>query len=160
MLKTAFFDGDQNLCFREKNMASYWWECEECANTKDFSEITSVKGITHFIWDVLLPNDWDQNNLIKKCELCSGNMRIAYIFPRKDQTHILVKHIVGLGPFEEYISMMWETIPDRNKNETWIDFKYVSGRNIWGLNKPAVFSKDEIKEIIVKYEKKTGQKFL
>ncbi|MDD3146668.1 MAG: hypothetical protein PHD82_05155 [Candidatus Riflebacteria bacterium] len=141
-------------------MPSYWWECERCRKTKVFSEVTSVRGITHFILDVLVPSDWDQGNLTQKCEFCDGNLRIAYIFPKREPIHILVKHIIGLGPFDEYLPMMWETIPDRNDNETWFDFKYINGRKIWGLNKPAVFSKTDLKEIVIKYEKKTGQKLL
>ncbi|HOX41278.1 MAG TPA: hypothetical protein PK263_03725 [bacterium] len=141
-------------------MPSYWWECEKCQDIKQFQEVTESKGITHFIWDVLLPSNWDQGLLIRKCELCSSYLRIAYVFPRKDALHILVKHIIGLGPyFDEYIPMLWETFPDRNFQETMIDFKYINGRNIWGLNKPAVFSKNEMKEVLKKYKEKTGNDF-
>ncbi len=64
--------------------------------------------------------------------------------------------MVGLGPFDEYVSMMWETIPDGNAEDTWIDFKYINGRNIWGLNKPAVFSKSEIHDLFELYKSRTG----
>jgi len=140
-------------------MSSYWWECEECMSKHEFPEVTESKGITHYIWDVLIPSDWDQSLLVKKCPSCGKNkLRIAYIFPRSEETHLFVKHIVGLGPFDEYVPMMWETIPDRSADETWIDFKYINGRNIWGLNKPAVFTRNQIKEILSKYREKTGDK--
>ena len=85
-----------------------------------------------------------------------NELRIAYIFPREDKTHLLVKHIVGLGPFGEYVPMMWETIPDGSAADTWIDFKYINGRNIWGPNKPAVFSKADMKAVFAKYRERVG----
>lgn len=138
-------------------MPSYWWECEECQTKYEFSDVTEPKGITHYIWDVLIPSDWDQALLLKDCPACGlQSLRISYIFPREDKTHLLVKHIIGLGPFEKYVPMMWETIPDRSEEETWIDFKYINGRNIWGLNKPAVFTKADMRSLFAKYREKVG----
>src|SRR5437867_2149365 len=127
-------------------MASYWWECSHCSAEYDFPTTCQSKGITHYIWDVLIPSAWNQDHLLKQCGTCNQNsLRITYIFPRADKTHIQVKHMVGLGPFGEYVPMMWETIPDGDDQETWLDFKYINGRNIWGLNKPAVFNKENIR---------------
>lgn len=138
-------------------MPSYWWECSECKTKVEFPDACKSKGITHYIWDVLIPSKWDQANLTKKCTKCGQHtLKITYIFPRKDQTHVQVKHIVGLVPFGEYVPMMWETIPDGNLKETWIDFKYINGRSIWGLNKPAVFSKEDIRELFKNYRSCTG----
>ena len=69
------------------------------------------------------------------------------------------KRLIALAEWPQPV-MMWETIPDISENVTWFDFKYINGRKIWGLNKPAVFSKDDLREIIIKYEKKTGKKLL
>lgn len=138
-------------------MPSYWWECSECGTSVEFPQASESKGITHYIWDVLIPSEWDQSKLIKRCDKCSKDtLRITYIFPRKERTHVQVKHIIGLGPFDGYVPMMWETIPDGNQAETWIDFKYINGRNIWGLNKPAVFSKGDMRELFRQYRKCTG----
>lgn len=138
-------------------MASYWWECSKCGERYDFATVCQSRGITHYIWDVLIPSAWDQSHLLKRCSKCNQEtLRITYIFPRADETHLQVKYIVGLGPFEKYVSMMWETIPDASKEETWIDFKYINGRNIYGLNKPAVFSKEEIRKLFQLYRARTG----
>jgi hypothetical protein len=123
-----------------------------------FSSGKSIAGITYYIWDVLIPAAWDQTYLLKRCGKCNqDNLYMTYIFPRADQTHLQVKHIVGVGPFGEYVPMMWETIPDGNKEETWIDSKYIHGRNIWGLNKPAVFSKEEIRKLFQLFSARTGE---
>jgi hypothetical protein len=139
-------------------MGSYWWECSNCGTQYDFQTICQSRGITHYIWDVLIPSGWDQDHLVKNCTKCDKNiLRITYIFPRAEKTHLQVKHIVGLGPFDDvYVPMMWETIPDGNNDETWIDFKYINGRNIWGLNKPAVFSKEDMRNLFQLYRERTG----
>ena len=138
-------------------MASYWWECSNCGKQYDFPTACQSQGITHYIWDVLIQSAWDQDHLLKQCDECSQNaVRITYIFPRADKTHIQVKHIVGLGPFDIYVPMMWETIPDGDLEETWIDFKYINGRNIWGLNKPAVMSREDIRKLFQLYIERTG----
>ena len=138
-------------------MPSYWWECSRCGIKVDFADACESRGVTHYIWDVLIPSEWDQTHLMKNCTKCARQtLRISYIFPRKNHVHVQVKHIIGLGPFDEYVPMMWETIPDGDQKETWIDFKYINGRNIWGLNKPAVFSKEHMRELFQKYRNCTG----
>ena len=97
--------------------------------------------------------------MLKSCAKCEmNNVRITYIFPRADKTQLQVKHIVGLGPFDTYVPMMWETIPNGDNKETWVDFKYINGRNIFGLNKPAVFSKEDIRKLFQLYRDRTGDK--
>lgn len=140
-------------------MPSYWWECASCGAKQDFQDVCESKGITHYIWDALIPSGWEQTNLLKKCKACGQNeLRITYIFPRAEETHLQVKHLVGLGPFEKYVPMMWETIPDGAREGTWIDFKYVNGRNIRGLNRPAVLSKEDIGKLFHLYRDRTGDK--
>ena len=140
-------------------MAAYWWECTSCSARFEFQDICEYRGITHYIWDVLIPSGWDQSHLLKKCPKCNEKeLRVTYVFPRADETHIQVKHIVGIGPSDEYVAMMWETIPDGSKEETWFDFKYINGRNILGLNRPAVFSKENIRKLFQLYRDRTGDR--
>lgn len=138
-------------------MASYWWECSNCSTIYDFPTICESLGITHYIWDILLPSGWNQRHLTKKCLKCGrDSLRITYIFPRTDKTHLQVKHLIGLQPLGDYLPMLWETIPNGNITGTWIDFKYVNGRNIWGLNKPAVFTREKIRNLFDLYREITG----
>ncbi len=141
-------------------MPSYWWKCEICKSTFEFSQVTNSSGIHHFIWDVLVEEDWDQSALLKKCPDCmSLDLRVTYEFPRKDRVELRIKHMIGLTPQDGiYIPMMWETIPDQDDINTWFDFKYVNGRTIYGLNKPAVFTQNNLKEIFRKFLDKTGDK--
>lgn len=140
-------------------MPSYWWECESCSKSMTFPKITNSKGIVHFIWDVLTTSDWDQNYLKQKCMHCGENSaRIAYDFPSAKKITLRVVHIVGLAPSEKnYLPMMWETYPKHNTEDRWFDFKYVIGRSIFGLSKPAVFNKEELHKVIELYRLKTGQ---
>lgn len=141
-------------------MAGYWWKCSHCGAKFEFEEVCESHGITHYIWDVLIPSGWGQSHLLKNCAQCGNEeLRIAYIFPRKEETSLHVKHIVGLGPIDDdYVPMMWETIPDGSKEETWIDFKYIRGRNPLGLSKPAVFSKESIRKLFQLYRDRTDDK--
>jgi len=141
-------------------MAAYWWECTTCEVKFDFLDVCESSGITHYIWDVLIPSSWEQSQLLKKCPECNNEaLRITYVFPRANEMHIKVKHIVGLGPFDDvYVPMMWETIPDGSKDETMLDFKYINGRNILGLNKPAVLSKEDIRKLFQLYRDRTGDR--
>lgn len=139
-------------------MAAYWWQCEKCSSVFNFDEVSDSRGITHFIWDVLVPSSWNQANLVKKCKKCGkSSLRMAYEFPRADKVTLLVFHMVGLGPFDDvYIPMMWETKPLGSDEANWFDFKYINGRNLYGLNKPAVFTRDNLEELFSLYKKKTG----
>lgn len=73
-----------------------------------------------------------------------------------DRELIRVYHIVGLGtPEDDYIPMMWESSP-APFSERWFDFKYVRGRRIWGLNRPAVFTRENLREVFALYRRVTG----
>jgi hypothetical protein len=138
-------------------MAAYWWACKTCNTSLDFLSATGHKGISHYIWDVLIPSAWDQMLLLLPCKKCGLNtLQIAYDFPRSDKESVRVVHIVGLGPFDDYVPMLWETYPVPIESETWFDFKYVNGRSVWGLNKPAVFSSKDLRSIFALYQDKTG----
>lgn len=87
-------------------------------------------------------------------------MRITYLFPRKEKETLRVVHIIGLGkPGDDYIPMMWETYPLGEKEIHWFDFKYINKRNILGLNRPAVFTHDDLKKLFDLYRTKTGNNF-
>ena len=117
-------------------MPAYWWECTTCKMKVDFKQACGRRGMPDFIWDVLLPSDWDQTHLVIGCPGCGQqSLRIAYEFPRAERVGLVVIHAVGLGPLDNvWIPMMWETHPDDGSEENWFDFKYISGRSAWGLN--------------------------
>lgn len=142
-------------------MSSYWWKCQSCGETAEFPEVTQSKGIAHYIWDVLVPSQWNQSHLVLPCPKCnSQSLRIAYEFPRKNRVELVLIHAVGLDPVDGvYIPMMWETAPDSSTDEEhWIDFKYINGRSIFGLNKAAVFTRADIHVLFAKYKEVTGQR--
>lgn len=139
-------------------MASYWWECDNCKIEKPFHEVTEATGIVSFLRKVLLPSDWDQSKLMMPCQSCGTNgLRIKYDFPREDNpVRLSIVHVVGLIRDDAtYLPMMWETQPSGEK-ATWFDFKYVNDNSIYGLNKPAVFTRAELKELFRIYERKCG----
>jgi hypothetical protein len=78
-------------------------------------------------------------------------MRTAYEFPRADKPTIMVVHIVGLPKPNGYLPMMWETYFLSDPDCMLFDFKYVSGRQIWGLNKAGVFSQQDLRDIFALY---------
>ncbi|MDO9069072.1 MAG: hypothetical protein Q7W05_11525, partial [Deltaproteobacteria bacterium] len=134
-------------------MPGYWWQCESCGADSDFMEACGSKGIPHFIWDVLLPSKWDQSKLKSECKKCQkDSLRITYEFPRAEKEVIRVVSIVGVGPYNNiYLPMMWETYMVGNEDDRLFDFKYLNGRNVWGLNKAAVFGRQELKELFDLY---------
>jgi len=111
-----------------------------------------------FIWDKMLATGWDQSLLTPTCSKChTGILRITYEFPRSDKVVLQVMHIVGLKEEDDdYVAMMWETQPQHSPAERWFDFKYQRGRNPRGLNKPVVFSRENLHDLFEIYRKKTG----
>ncbi len=136
-------------------MSGYWWECEGCGEKSDFPTVVSTLSMSSFVWDKLLRADWDQSLLVSPCPHCQAFRRITYEFPRKDKVTLRVIHIVGRQS-EDYVPMMRETYPTDSPKERWFDFKYQRGRNPWGLNKAAVFSRQELQELFMLYRGKTG----
>ena len=114
--------------------------------------------MAHFVWDELVTTNWDQSRLVLVCPECGGEeLRITYEFPRRDRVELTLVHAVGLGPDDGvYIPMMWETDPDWPSGHRWFDFKYVNGRQIFGLNKPAVFDQEGLRELFKLYCRVTG----
>ena len=142
-------------------MPSYWWECEQCKAKREFPDVTSSNGIAHYIWDCLIPFNWDQSALVMPCKECNnGTMRITYEFPRKKERETIhVVYIVGVRLNNEiYGAMMWETYPESDPTGRWFDFKYINGRHLYGLNKPAVFSRPYLSELFKLYRTMTEEK--
>ncbi len=138
-------------------MTGYWWQCEKCGTVYNFPEVSDTRGIAHFIWDVLIPSEWDQQKLSRYCKNCNSNsLRITYEFPRRDKVTLKVIRIIGRSPKDKYVPMMWETNSSEDESINWFDFKYVNGRNVYGLNKPAVFTRNRLKQLFEVYCQKTG----
>ena len=112
-----------------------------------------------FLWDELRPSNWDQDLLRRQCTKCAtGAMQIAYHFPREKRETIVVTHIVGVGPNAEgYMPMMWEGAFVSDPESRLFDFKYVIQRQNWGLNRPAVFLKEDLRCLFNLYCKITGE---
>lgn len=139
-------------------MSSYWWECDRCEKQRSFKDVCGVGGVAHFIRDVLIPSDWDQSALVRPCECAKGELGISYEFPKAEREHLRVIHMVGLAkpsePNKIYVPMMWESRASSDP-ENWFDFKYINERSVWGLNKPAVFNRSELRELFRVYEEQT-----
>ena len=55
------------------------------------------------------------------------------------------------------VPMMWETAPIGVDEVTWFDFKYIRERQGHGLERPAVFDLDGLREVCALYREKTGR---
>jgi len=51
--------------------------------------------------------------------------------------------------------MMWET-KSLGEEINFYDFKYINGRSVYGLMKPAIFSRENLKQLFNLYDEKTG----
>ena len=146
-------------------MAGYHWQCSNCKQESSFSQVKANTGIAKFIWQTLLPANWNYNLLIRECPQChEKEMRITFEFPRQQNPELLqVKQIVGL-PVGNYLPMMWESFPFGSIDESWFSFNYITlvdGKiNSWGLNKAAVLDEDEFSKLTQVYERCTGRKFI
>ena len=139
-------------------MAAYRWECDTCHIEESFRTVSGATGVVSFIRNVLVPSDWDQSKLVLSCPKCGkSELRVTYDFPRGDDpVRLRAVHIVGLIHRDaHYLPMMWETQPSTDEG-TWFDFKYINGNSIYGLNRPAVFSRAELKKLFQVYEQRCG----
>jgi hypothetical protein len=139
----------------------YWWECEKCAKQFDFRTACASRGVAHYIQDHL-KKDWAQTLLVRDCPECnSHSLRIAYEFPRQkgEKQCFRVYHVVGIDWNNgKYVPMMWATKQLPYNGEMLYDFKYISGRSIFGLSKAAVFSQKELRKVFDLYCQKIGTK--
>ena len=140
-------------------MDGYWWQCEGCGHTESVEQITNRKSLAAFIWDDLRLSSWNQALLTVPCRSsCSRSMRITYEFPRKmNKETVMVLRIVGLPAGEDsYLPMMWQTFFLSNPENYLFDFKFVRGRQGWGLKKPAVFNQEDLKNLFALYCERAG----
>lgn len=145
----------------------YWWECDRDPSHAEanFAKIGKV-GLVRFFFD-LAKNGWDQERLSVPCAVCTvGRMRITYDFPRAvDQVRLSVVHVVGLTDnLPGYLPMLWEAKP-HHEEEPWIDFKYVGwredrGYQSYGLARPAVFSRSDLRILFETYRRIVGYELL
>ncbi len=49
--------------------------------------------------------------------------------------------------------MMWETLFSPYDGDSCFDFKYINGRSVFGLNKPAVFTQLQLRELFSLYRR-------
>jgi len=140
-------------------MPAYWWSCIKCGKEESFPGTCECNSIHGFIWKQLLPSQWDQQLLKKRCPRCGlKSLRITYEFPRQNKEVVYVNHIVGLDR-GDWIPMMWETVFSSKTSNRLYDFKYLGQKNIWGLNKPAVFTEDTLRQVVKLYREKSGRGF-
>jgi hypothetical protein len=137
----------------------YWWQCDRDSQHMAEFRLLAPEGIVAFLQNLARSN-WDQMRLIKQCNSCSiGVMVITYEFPRKNRVLLQVKCIVGItDDAPDYLPMMWETVA-KGETEPWFDFKYLSGSNSYGLNRPVVFSRSSLERLFAAYSRLTGKKF-
>ncbi|SRR6266571_1203209 len=136
-------------------MPGYWWHCEGCGKDFAFSKACGRTSIAAFIHDDLVTSNWDQALLLRPCPDCAQtSLRIQYEFPRKDRELVTVYRIVGLGPGADYLPMMWETGPASEPDVRWYDFKYLGGRNVRGLSKPAVLQQQQLRRLFDLYRER------
>ncbi len=136
-------------------MASFWWQCIECGNRPAWLKVCSSRSIAAFIWDELAPSGWDQRLLRRRCQCKRSSLYITYRFKRGDPERISVKHIVGLGPFDDYLPMLWETFRHSSPRKKWVDLKYQKARSPWGLNKRLVLERTQLMRLLRTYARVT-----
>jgi hypothetical protein len=130
---------------------SYWWKCMSCACARTFAQTLGTNSIHGFLWNTLLPSDWEQELLVRKCPECREfSLRIAYEFPRQRTSVVTVYHIVGADK-GNWMPMMWETTLDDESDDHLFDFKYICRKQLFGLNRPAVFSQNDLSELFTLY---------
>jgi hypothetical protein len=89
---------------------------------------------------------------VHPCEGCgTGELRISYDFPRCVPDVARVLHIVGLERPNGYLPMMWAAKFDSYPERIVFDFKYLSGRRTFGLNRPAIVSRTELRDLLDLY---------
>ena len=133
-------------------MAKYWWQCTSCGDKPKWLEVCRSRSIAAFNWDELVPSGWDQDLLKRKCKCNRNTLRITYRFRSGDPERISIKHIVGLPPKGDYLTMLWETFRHSSPKKSWIDLKYQRGRSPWGLSKRLVLEKTQFARLLRAYK--------
>lgn len=142
-------------------MKGYRWQCVRCGTESTFQSmfqsISGVGGIPTFIRKIMIPSNWDQTNLTQRCAACNEmTLRITYEFPRKNDPDLIhVLNIVGLVA-GDYVPMMWATYFARSHQDTYFDFKYIYKNGALGSSRPAVVTRDNLRELFRLYEQRVG----
>lgn len=143
----------------EGSLKGYWWACERehCDYHSSFKDESGNKGITAFLRDVLIPSGWEQGLLVRTCRKCNEpSLRITYHFPSKNNQVVRALHMVGLDQGVPYIPMMWESFSTSSPTKHWFHFNYMKGKNPFGLNRAAVFAREDLSALFQLYRDKTG----
>lgn len=145
----------------QPRLAGYWWQCTgHVDHAIEFSALVPG-GLTRFFF-ALASSAWDQSKLVQVCPTCKAEMRIGYEFPRqRAPERLLLLHAVGLAQYgPDYLPMLWES-QAAGETESWFDIKYVSYSNgrysSFGLMRPAVLSRDDIRRLFDTYRQVTGR---
>ena len=133
----------------------YWWQCMSCGEKPAWLDVCSSRSIAAFIFDELAPSGWDQRLLRRRCACGRGSLRITYRLRSGDPDRVSITHIVGVGPDDDYLPMLWETFLHSSPRKARIDFKYQKGRSPWGLTKHVVLEKAEFTRLLRAYERAT-----
>lgn len=137
-------------------MARYWWECTSCGDRPAWLAVCGSKSIAAFIWDELAPSGWDQRLLRRRCECGRRTLRITSRLQRGDPEWVSVRHIVGVGPEDDYLPMLWETFRHSSPRQPWIDLRYQRGRSPWGLTRRVQLTKAQFARLILAYRQATA----
>ena len=143
-------------------MPGYWWQCKKCGEKREFREAANRRSVPDFLWEDLVPAEWDQALLTLPCPTsCGSRMHLTYKFPRSKGTTdtVMVVHIVGLQK-GGYLPMMWEAFFLSEPASSFFDFKYVRGKSMYGLNRPAILTQQDLREMFELYSRVTGSRML
>jgi hypothetical protein len=152
----------------QAKMPSYWWECDRNSEHRpERFDLVCGSRLVKFFCD-LADSGWDQSRLALRCSLCSGRLRINYLFPRREALQLAVHHVVGrlYGSDEEgwkYLPMWWESRVS-GEGQANFDLKYVGwsrerGYQARGLARPAIIKESDFADIAEVYERVVGRAF-
>jgi len=143
---------------KKEEKAGYWLQCDCGYDCAEYSQVTGCTSAAAYIWDRVRVN-WDQALLLMRCPECKQlALRITYAFPRKDREVVQIIHIVGLCLDGNYTPMMWESRPLSRPRLQWFHFNYLGGRNPFTLNRAAVLSTDQLRQLFALYKNRTGKR--
>lgn len=138
-------------------MARYWWQCTSCGDRPAWLTVCRSRSIAAFIWDELVPGRWDQELLRRTCTCGRRSLRITYRLERGSPDRVSIRHIVGLGPEDDYLPMLWDTFRHSTPRSHWLDFKYQRGRSPWGLTRRLVLARPQLARLLRAYARATGK---
>jgi hypothetical protein len=149
-------------------MPGYWWQCDQSSGhrVERFDQVCGLRLVA-FFFD-LAEREWDQGRLVFPCHICSGHLRINYVFPRAKPLQLAVHHVVGslyvsdAGDWK-YLPMWWESLAT-GEQQTNFDLKYVGwsrarGYEARGLARPAILKASDLADLAEIYQRIVGKQF-